>query len=252
MSSIPLTPSAPELTPGQRSVLATLVEFPETTVKALAAAAGVGNSTAALALKLLETRELVVRTISPLADTKRRPADIWSAAPNATAALMTPIEADSAEDPPSGPVAAEPESDGERPAPDNAATDNPPTLRDDAAGAETLSLSEADADSAATVATPDAVSHPAAPTGVDVIDSIAERSVSAEPQARLGKGVLREAVLEHLRTHPELTFTPTALSKALTKSSGAISNSLDALVASGNAVLVREKPRTFQVTQAAL
>lgn len=61
--------------------------------------------------------------------------------------------------------------------------------------------------------------------------------------------MLRDAVRHHLLAHPESTFTPTSLSKALVKSSGAISNALDVLVARGEAALVLEKPRTFQAAK---
>ena len=201
-----------KLTPGQRTVLATLVEHPQTTVVALAETACVGKSSAAAALVLLERHGLATRAVLPLEDGKPRPADIWSATREAGPVLIA-LDAPEARDPerggfphgqPDGDSSSGNPLDGLRGEPANTATSEP------------------------------------AP---------AEAIESADPAlmaARLGKGALREAVREYLLDHPEATFTPTALSKALVKSSGAISNALDVLVATSEAVMVCEKPRTFR------
>lgn len=77
----------------------------------------------------------------------------------------------------------------------------------------------------------------------------ANKAATTPPTEHMGKGVLRDAVRQHLLANPGQSFTPTALSKALIKSSGAISNALDVLVARGEAVMVLEKPRTFRAPE---
>jgi hypothetical protein len=72
---------------------------------------------------------------------------------------------------------------------------------------------------------------------------------SAPRQPRMGKGQLRDRVLDALRAATE-PLGPTQLSKVLDgKSQGAISNACDRLVARGEAVLVTEAPRRFEATR---
>jgi hypothetical protein len=62
----------------------------------------------------------------------------------------------------------------------------------------------------------------------------------------LAPGALRGKVEDYLRDHPGEEFGPTAIAKALSgKSSGAVSNALDKLVADGVAVKTKESPRRF-------
>jgi hypothetical protein len=64
--------------------------------------------------------------------------------------------------------------------------------------------------------------------------------------ARLAPFALRGMVEDHLRNHPGEEFGPVAIAKALGgKSSGAVSNALDKLVAAGTAVKTKERPRRF-------
>jgi hypothetical protein len=70
-------------------------------------------------------------------------------------------------------------------------------------------------------------------------------------KARLAPGSLRGMVEDHLRDHPGEEFGPTAIAKALGgKSSGAVSNALDKLVADGTAVRTKEAPRRFALASA--
>jgi len=195
------------LSPGRRAVLAALMEFPETTVIALSDAAQVPRSSTAAALKYLEDRGLATRKIFPILDGKPRPADIWSATTTAGPVLSCDADAGHEQD------SSDPASQRQR-MPDGFN--------------EAL---EHDAKSSVTGLVPE-------PT--------ADGTVTAPPKEHMGRGMLRETVLQHLLTNPGMTFTPTALSKALGKSAGAISNALDVLVARDAAVMVIEKPRTFQ------
>ncbi|GAA1215426.1 hypothetical protein GCM10009665_01560 [Kitasatospora nipponensis] len=63
---------------------------------------------------------------------------------------------------------------------------------------------------------------------------------------RLAPGQLHQMVLAHLRANPEHDWTPTKLSQALGRSSGATANALDTMVARGEAVMTSAKPRRYQ------
>ncbi|MEV6602753.1 MarR family transcriptional regulator [Kutzneria sp. NPDC051319] len=68
---------------------------------------------------------------------------------------------------------------------------------------------------------------------------------------RLAPGALRGMVEDWLRDHPSEQVSPTAIAKALGgKSSGAVSNALDKLVADGVAVKTQDKPRRFGLAPA--
>ncbi|WP_194890914.1 MarR family transcriptional regulator [Catenulispora pinisilvae] len=202
--------SVESLSPGRRAVLATLMEFPETTVIALSDAAQVPRSSTAAALKYLEDRGLATRKIFPILDGKPRPADIWSATTAAGPLLSGNAETGTEQDD------AEPVSE-QKSMPDR--------------------LYEA-------------LEHGAAQSVAAVVsEPTSDGTVTAPPKEHMGRGVLRETVLQHMLANSGTTFTPTALSKALGKSAGAISNALDVLVAHGAAVMVLEKPRTFQAPE---
>ena len=65
-------------------------------------------------------------------------------------------------------------------------------------------------------------------------------------KVRLGSGQLREMVLNHLRAHPDQEFTPSTMGKLLTRSSGAISNACESLLAFGLISRTSEKPRRYR------
>lgn len=64
---------------------------------------------------------------------------------------------------------------------------------------------------------------------------------------RLGKGALRGMVEDYLAEHPSEQFSPSAIGKALSRSSGAVNNALDKLVADGYAVQTQERPKRFAI-----
>ncbi|MFJ2752724.1 hypothetical protein [Streptomyces sp. NPDC087297] len=67
------------------------------------------------------------------------------------------------------------------------------------------------------------------------------------PAKRLARGGLRQMVYEHLEAHPTKAFTAPALSRALDRSAGAIANALVKLKDHGQADLVGESPRQYQL-----
>jgi hypothetical protein len=66
------------------------------------------------------------------------------------------------------------------------------------------------------------------------------------PKVRLGSGQLREKVLSHLREHLDQDFTPSAMGKVMARSSGAISNACDRLMADGLITRTSGKPRRYR------
>lgn len=64
---------------------------------------------------------------------------------------------------------------------------------------------------------------------------------------RLRPGQLGTLVLEYLLAHQEQEWSPTAVGKALGRSTGAVANALAKFAASGDAVLTSEAPRRYRI-----
>lgn len=88
---------------------------------------------------------------------------------------------------------------------------------------------------------------PGDPNGVAKAASNDEAPVGAGDGARLRPGQLSTLVLEYLVAHADDAVGPTALGKALNRSTGAIANALARLAASGDAFLVVETPRRYRL-----
>lgn len=71
-----------------------------------------------------------------------------------------------------------------------------------------------------------------------------------ETGGRLGRGELGTLVREFLAAHPDESFGPSAVGKALGRSQGAISNSLATMAAKGEVELVGDKPRRYRIAVA--
>ena len=67
---------------------------------------------------------------------------------------------------------------------------------------------------------------------------------TTSPAARPGQ--LRDLVAAHLAGHPDTDFTPHAIGRVLSRSSGAVANALDRLTALGQAQLTSDKPRRYR------
>lgn len=67
---------------------------------------------------------------------------------------------------------------------------------------------------------------------------------------RLRPGQLGTLVLEYLLAHQEQEWSPTAVGKALGRSTGAVANALAKFAASGDAVLTSEAPRRYRIATA--
>lgn len=68
---------------------------------------------------------------------------------------------------------------------------------------------------------------------------------STRKKRRLAAGELRGQVEDYLREHEGEVFGPGAIGKALGRSSGAVNNALERLVADGYAVQTNDKPKRF-------
>ncbi len=84
---------------------------------------------------------------------------------------------------------------------------------------------------------PDQWSPPAADT----------HPADAAEAGRLSKGQLRSLVLGYLRNRPGEEHSPTAVGKALGRSSGAVGNALTKLAAEGTVTETSTKPRRYTV-----
>lgn len=74
--------------------------------------------------------------------------------------------------------------------------------------------------------------------------SLTGQSPATSSGVRLGRGQLREMLVEHLRAHPG-EVSPAQLSKVLEHSAGAISNALVKLADGGEVVQTSEHPRRY-------
>jgi biotin operon repressor len=64
--------------------------------------------------------------------------------------------------------------------------------------------------------------------------------------ARLRPGALREMVVAYLREHSDEDLSPSALGRALARSSGAVANACDRLVADGVITQASDRPRRYR------
>ena len=67
---------------------------------------------------------------------------------------------------------------------------------------------------------------------------------ATSPAARPGQ--LRDLVAAHIAANPDADFTPHAIGRVLSRSSGAVANALDRLTALGQAQLTSDKPRRYR------
>jgi predicted transcriptional regulator len=226
LRSVPVQPTTVAVrTDTEDKLWAALHTNPNSTAADLSAAAKIGKSTAQKILVKWAGDGSVTRTPG-IADGGRRAADVWSI-----------TEADSA-------TAPDTASNGGSTVTDGAPPDER-TVVEDAAPAHT---------------TPDEPTITPASTeqtelGDGVAPDDAPETASGEEKAekaeRLAPGALRGMVEDWLRDHPGEQAGPTKIAKDLGgKSSGAVSNALDKLVADGVAAKTQDTPRRFGLAPA--
>ncbi|AKA09023.1 hypothetical protein SAZ_33885 [Streptomyces noursei ZPM] len=279
------------LTGAQSAVYTELLALTEpTTVAALARAAGVGHSTAGMALTTLEKRGLAAR-IPGGHDGPRRTPDLWRPTPDDKPTDDGNVPAPSETEPDPSTTDA-PESEGIEAGDGKDTVDDtdPVTLVTQSIASETqpdTPTTDADNADAAAEGPEQNNTHPAldtesansatgqesdagqsTPSQKDEHNKVsgttpAQQSIT-EPHTtpadattaplsekrRLAPGALRQMVIDHLQAHPGEAFTATKISRTIEKSSGAIANSLATLVRLGIAEKVSETPRTFRLADA--
>ncbi|RFU88293.1 hypothetical protein DY218_02510 [Streptomyces triticagri] len=201
----------PDLTGAPAAAYTALSKTPNASAAELALAAGIGRSTAGKALALLENQGLATRTPGERTGTNHTP-DRWHCTPPADDTSHTepnPTEADVA-------LAPEAVPPGDAPT----------------AGPTTTTTNESNTEG-----------HPAPPT------PSTETTIDPTPtsKTRLAPGALRQQVLDYLTAHPGDSFTATAISRSIERSSGAIANSLVTLTKHGAVEQTGEHPRTYQL-----
>lgn len=197
---------------------------PNSTAADLSTDAGIGRSTAAKILARWANKGSVSRTPG-ITEGGRRAADLWSITdpevPSVTSKAAETEHADTDE---------------------NATTAPSDTRTHVTETGETMT----DGDSLDKVVA-DAGADTAAPTaeGKDTSED------GQQKMRRLPSGGLRGMVEDWLRDHPSEEFSPNAIGKALGRSSGAVANALDKLVAAGYAAQTQDKPKRFTAIKTA-
>jgi hypothetical protein len=188
---------------------------PNNTAADLATDARIGRSTAAKILARWANDGSATRTPG-IAEDGRRAADLWSIT-DPDAFPVTPETAD---------TERTADTDADANAAATAPSDTDQTIADGFATDE---------------ATVDAEPDTAEPTA----DSNGTPQDGQQKARRLPPGGLRGIVEDWLRDHPGEEFSPSRIGKKLGRSSGAVSNALDRLVADGYAVQTQDKPKRF-------
>jgi len=215
----PSAPTTPTLTPGQRRVAAALAEVHQATASELKALAGVGKSSAAMTLVMLEEQKAAIRTVREHDGV--REANLWSPGPTLAALLSGDATAPSAERSASGPT-------------------DPTDCPTDVAGIEPENT---------TGSSPTLVpsAEPSAATMGATTSPAPEASTSVTAAKRLAPGELATMVEAVLTAHPDIEYTPTMVSHMLEgRSAGAIHNVLEKMATSGTVRRTCDKPKRYQ------
>lgn len=217
------TPASAGRTVAEDKLWATLNAHPAATAANLAVLAGIGRSTAGKILAAWATEGSVSRSPGSVQG-GRGGADTWTIC-EATVDHGTELAVDQWPD-----VAV---MDG--PVPDAA-----PGATDDAGG-EVADFPDRDA--------AEQPGFPGAP-GADTATPH-DQDLAPAKAPRLGKGALRGVMEDYFAEHPGGQFSPSAIGKALNRSSGAVNNALDKLVADGYAIQPQDKPKRFRINATA-
>jgi hypothetical protein len=183
---------------------------PNSTAAELSTEAGIGRSTAAKILARWANDGSVTRTPG-IAEDGRRAADLWSITDPDAASVTSEL------------------ADTEH-ADENAVSTPSHT--------PTIDTNETVADGEG----PNEVTTDAEPTTAGGEDTSKDEQQKLQ---RLPPGGLRGLVEDWLREHPSDEFSPSAIGKALRRSSGAVANALDRLVTDGYARQTCDKPKRF-------
>lgn len=228
--------------------------YPNSTSTDLASAAKIGKSTAGKILAKWEKDTSVTRT-PRIVQGGGRVADLW-----AITSTAHTVYAPTNDTP--GPISAENSGseegvasvDNTQPAatvPDSPAAgadaDDEEQLPEASPGDGTTDIPKVD------IAGTEPSIQPTVPASDSLTDSgtASERGEGDGKKARLAPGALRGMIEDYLRAHPGQDWGPATIAKALGgRSSGAVSNALDKLVAEGVVVKTKGSPRRFALASA--
>lgn len=210
------TPATAGRTGAEDKLWATLHAHPSTTTASLAVLAGIGRSTAGKILTAWVAEGCVTRA-SGSDQGGRRGADTWTICDTIADNITEPTV-------------------NQRP--DMVVLGEP--LHDTASGT-------AD-DAGGEVAGPTDHDGTEQPPGLHTTpgtDATGDEGQQLAKASLLSKGALRGMVEDYLTEHTGEQFSPSAIGKALNRSSGAVNNALEKLVADGYAVQTQDKPKRF-------
>jgi DNA-binding MarR family transcriptional regulator len=238
-----LPPSVPD-TATTRGVWAALLAEPGSTAASLADAAGIGRPTAAKTLAVLKKAGLVTRAEGGRDGSKRLP-DQWQSVVRNEAAGASDGESTDA----AGPALAEvPVPVAEAGSPEQAEPQPADSADDDASAPVASPVPEAEQAGTVEEEKGQPAQRPKARSSARTGKPATAPKTDAGT-SRLGSGQLRNMVLQFLRDHGGEDFSPSAMGKALARSSGAISNACDRLQADGAVLRTSDKPRKFRIAK---
>ena len=238
-----LPPTAPD-TAATRGVWAALVAQPGSTAASLADAAGISRPTAAKTLTLLEKAGLVTRAEGGRRGSKRLP-DQWQPVVRKEAAGASDGESTDAAEPA---LAEVPVVEAEAGSPEQAEPEPADSADDNAAAPVAPPVPEAEQAGTVEEEKGEPAQRRKARSSARTGKPATARKTDAGT-SRLGSGQLRDMVLQYLRDHGGEDFSPSAMGKALARSSGAISNACDRLQADGAVLRTSDKPRKFRIAK---
>jgi len=210
---------------------------PGRTAAELSVLAEIGKSTAGKILAKWATEGSAVRTASVVEEGGRRGGDLWTPAAEVDEPEETAEEAAADECESADVVVAEPVLPEELDVLAEAGQEKNLLVEDGCAKDEAEVVAEE-----AALAKDDCDQRP-----VDVCDT----GLTPVSSGRLAPGALRGQVEDYLRDHAGADFGPVAIAKALGgRSSGAVSNALDRLVAQGIVVRTADTPKRFALSTA--
>lgn len=223
-----IAPSTTGHTEAEDKLWQALRANPNSTSIDLASAARIGKSTAGKILAKWANEGSVTRTPG-IPESGRRAADLWAIANDHTSeARSEPTDAEATRTPETTTAEADPTN------------------------GESTDTTTADAEAATDTTEPTLVDPPRD-------DTTGQRGPNATPATdnstrettpRLAPGALRGMVEDYLRDRLGEQFSPNAIGRALNRSSGAVNNALEKLVAEGTAVKTQEAPKRFALAPA--
>ena len=252
MKGSKMADSAIRLSASARLVAGALAEVHETTVVALTATAGVSKSMVAKTLTLLESVGAAQRTIRETYDGARE-ADLWSPGSGLGTLLFTAAAAENGYGHAETLLAADETAASRTPT-----GDRHDMLKPAAQPSGEVGRTEDDDPSSEIVGADISDEGTGLPDDAKIV-TVTETGIRDQPETggsapdghstagRLAPGGLAEMVAAALAAHPHIDYSPMMLSHLLGgRSSGAISNVLEKMRATGAAIRTCDKPKRYR------